>query len=158
MFDLETTSKNILSEAFNIAEANGRPGYALNGLLAEVLSSTQTTERNQNHTGEGVILIKDSPSGKKDKSGPPTTITQFTQATATTTTQQGLVASNLRQIQAEQQGRTFFREILQRYHYQLARCENTTKVCISKGGRHFILNQEAPKLWNNTIITQEATI
>jgi hypothetical protein len=43
MFDLETTSKNILSEAFNIAEANGQPGYALNGLLAEVLSSTQIT-------------------------------------------------------------------------------------------------------------------
>jgi hypothetical protein len=43
MFDLETTSKNILSEAFNIAEANGRPGCALNGLLAEILSGTQVT-------------------------------------------------------------------------------------------------------------------
>jgi hypothetical protein len=215
MFDLEITSKNILLEAFNIAEANGRPGYALNGLLIEMLSSTQITGKGIKtilakvtnadwnlvidnivyiydidkkkqirviliwnyylknlyrsdtlpdsiptikRTGEGVILIKDSPSSKKDKSGPPTTITQFTQAAATTTTQQGLIASNLRQIQTEQQGRTFFREILQRYHCQLARCENTTKICISKGGRHFILNQEAPKLWNNTIITQEATI
>jgi hypothetical protein len=59
-------------------------------------------------------------------------------------------------MQAEHSGQPVFRELLQRYHCQLTRCENTSKVCVSKGARHFMFSREAPKLWNDAIMAGEA--
>jgi hypothetical protein len=72
--------------------------------------------------------------------------------------QLGQLATQTRQIQADHEGRTYVKDILMNYHCQLAKCDNSGKICVHKNGRHFMFDREMPKLWNEAIMTGEATI
>jgi hypothetical protein len=109
-------------------------------------------------TGEGVIVIGDSPAKKNGKSGLSATITRFAQAKTTTATQLGQLAAQTRQIQAGRERRTYLKDVLMNYHCQLAKCDNSSKICAHKNGRHFMFDREMSKLWNEAIMTGEATI
>jgi hypothetical protein len=105
--------------------------------------------------GEGVLLPGESPAKKKGK---PATIHQYTSARASSSTARGLLAADTRQLQFEHEGKDHVREILKLYHCQLSKCDNPAKICIHKGGRHFMFNRELPKLWSDAIIVGDATI
>jgi hypothetical protein len=103
--------------------------------------------------GEGVFLPGESPA-KKGKSS---TIDQYTAARANSSAARGLLAADTRQLQFEHEGKDHVREILKLYHCQLSKCDNPAKICIHKGGRHFMFNRELPKLWSDAIIAGDAT-
>jgi len=104
--------------------------------------------------GEGVLLPGESPAKKKGKSS---TIDQYTAARANSSTARGLLAADTRKLQFEHEVKDHVREILKLYHCQLSKCDNPAKICIHKGGRHFMFNRELPKLWSDAIIAGDAT-
>jgi hypothetical protein len=105
--------------------------------------------------GEGVLLPGESPAKKKGKSS---TIDQYMTARANSSTARGLFAADTRQLQFEHEGKDHVREILKLYRCQLSKCDNPSKLCIQKGGRHFMLNRELPKLWSDAVIEGDATV
>jgi hypothetical protein len=100
-------------------------------------------------------LPGESPAKKKGKSA---AIDQYTSARASSSTARGLLAADIRQLQFEHEGKDHAREILKLYHCQLSKCGNPAKICIHKGGRHFMFNRELPKLWSDAIVAGDATI
>lgn len=104
---------------------------------------------------ESVVIPGDSPAEKKGRS---TVIDQYSATTASSSTVRGLIAAETRQLQFGHEGISHVREILKRYWYQLAKCDNPGKICVSKGGRHFMFNRELPRLWSDAIVAGDATI
>jgi hypothetical protein len=91
---------------------------------------------------ESVRIPGDSPAKKKGRSA---IIDQYSAARGSSSTARGLVAAEARQPQFEHEGKDHVREILKLYHCQLSKCDNSGKICINKGGRHFMFNRELPK-------------
>ena len=129
--------------------------YSYRPKALEVTDCLPATILSIKRGAESVVVHGDSPTKKKGKS---TTIDQYTTAQAGSATARAILAAETRQLQFEHEGKNHVREILRLYHCQLSKCDNPGKICIHKGGRHFMFSRELPRLWSDAIVAEEATL
>ena len=128
--------------------------YSYHPKALEVTDSMPDALPSIKRSVESVRIPGDSPAKKK---GRLTIIDQYSAARGSSSTARGLLAAETRQLQFEHEGKDHVREILKLYHCQLPKCDNPGKICIHKGGRHFMFNRELPKLWSDVITAGDAT-